>query len=83
MYNSTQIEELVITINYGKTLRLLRKSRNMSQFKLEAEAGLQFGTICRIEKGKVNPTKETLIKISKALALEIQEILELFGIKVS
>ena len=41
----------------------------MSQSELEIDTELSFGTISRIESGKINPTKETLMKVAKVLAL--------------
>lgn len=80
MKTTYSIEQIVVTYNYGEVLRQLRRSRRISQFKLEMAANLQFGTICRIERGKVNPTKETLIKIAIVLQLNSYEVLQLFGL---
>lgn len=46
------------------------------ELKIEASPG----SICRIEYGKVNPTKETLFAIAKALELSETETAYLFGI---
>lgn len=69
----------VLMSRYGLTVRQFRKSRNMSQMDLEIKTGLNFGVISRIEKSKINPTKETLFKIAIALNLNNAEIWELFG----
>lgn len=63
----------------GKYLRMYRKERHVSQMELELKAGLAFGSVCRIENGKINPTKETLIKIAKALEFKPEEVLNLLG----
>lgn len=52
----------------------------MSQLDLEIAIGAGQGSISRIENGQVNPTKETLNKISKILNLKPYEIHELFEI---
>lgn len=56
-------------LSLGRKIYVLREERKLSQSKLEVEAGLSFGTISRIENGVINPTKETIIKIAKALEL--------------
>jgi transcriptional regulator with XRE-family HTH domain len=45
----------------------------MSQFDLEMELEASPGSISRIENGKVNPTKETLVKITEILKLSDRE----------
>lgn len=40
------------------------------------------GRISKIENGRINPDKETIIDIAKALELETHEIASLFGIEV-
>ncbi len=62
-------------------IKQLRKSRHVSQLELESLAQLCFGTVSRIENGKVNPTKETLLKIVEGLKLNDDEAMKLFGIK--
>lgn len=57
----------------GRKLYAFREDRKLSQSRLEVEAGLSFGTISRIENGLVNPTKETLVKISEILKLDDSE----------
>lgn len=69
----------VLMSRYGLTVRQFRKSRNMSQMDLELKTGLNFGVISRIEKCRINPTKETLFRIAIALNLNPAEIWELFG----
>ncbi len=64
-------------------IKQFRKSRKVSQLELESLAQLCFGTVSRIENGKVNPTKETLLKIVQGLKLNNDEALQLFGIKFS
>jgi transcriptional regulator with XRE-family HTH domain len=70
------------SFKYGYIVRDLRKSRKMSQLDLEIRTGLAVGSISRIESEKINPTKETLIKISVALNLRKDEVLKLFCIDV-
>ena len=67
---------------YGIRLRQMRKERSISQLELELASGLTHGTISRIETGKINPTKETLYKISYTLDLCTEEVIKLFCIDV-
>lgn len=69
------------TFDMYKNLRKFREQRNISQFQLELIADIAHGTISRIEKGLTNPTKETLLKISKVLELTTEEYLILVGIE--
>ncbi len=48
--------------------------------ELELEIGASPGSMSRIESGQVNPTKETIINLSKLLELSETEIASLFSI---
>lgn len=60
-------------LTLGRKLYAFREDRKFSQSRLEVEAELSFGTISRIENGLINPTKETLYKVSNALNLNSSE----------
>jgi len=63
--------------NIQKTLRKLRESKGLSQEKLARLADVANNTIIKIEAGKnQNPTLDTLKKISKALEVSIDKIIE-------
>jgi len=64
----------------GVRLREYRLQRGLSQEKLELELGLASGHISRIESGRLNPTKETLIKIARILGLDGRQQALLFGV---
>jgi transcriptional regulator with XRE-family HTH domain len=63
----------------GTKIRNFRKRSGLSQLQLETELGASSGTISRIENGEVNPTKETIGKISKILKLSDWEFSYLVG----
>lgn len=63
----------------GKRLKFFRERAGMSQLQLENEIGASSGQISRIEKGIVNPTKETVIEIASSLKLMEKEIAYLIG----
>lgn len=66
----------------GKKIRYYRKRLNFSQMELELATNSAFGSISRIESGKINPTKETLSSISQSLKLKPSEIADLLGLKI-
>lgn len=66
----------------GQKIRRFRKRAALSQLSLELVIEASPGSLSRIESGKVNPTKETIVDIAKALKLETREIASLFGIEV-
>ncbi|MBN2100806.1 helix-turn-helix domain-containing protein [Candidatus Dojkabacteria bacterium] len=67
-------------ISIGEKIKAFRNDVGVSQLDLELAIGTSPGCISRIENGRVNPTKETIIDISKALKLETPQIASLFGI---
>lgn len=64
----------------GEKIRLFRTGRKMTQLDLELELDASPGTISRIESGKVNPTKETIDKLTKCLNLTYSEKIFLFDL---
>jgi len=62
--------------NITKTLRKLRVAKGLSQEKLARLADVANNTIIKIEAGKNrNPTLNTLKKISKALEVSVDELI--------
>lgn len=66
--------------NIGQKIKEFRISKGFTQQQLELEIGASYGHICRIEKGEINPTKETLLKIADTLSLRLEEKLQLFPV---
>ena len=61
---------------YLKNLSKFRKQRGWSQEKLAQEAEISYNTLIKIERGGIgNPRIETVIKLSKALEITIDELL--------
>jgi len=58
----------------GMRIRALRKEKNLSQQKLGLEALIEKSTIQRIERGLMNCTVKTLLKIANALDVEYIEL---------
>jgi transcriptional regulator with XRE-family HTH domain len=66
----------------GEKIKKYRTRSKLSQLDLELEINTSPGRISKIENGKINPDKETIIAISKALELKTPEIASLFGIEL-
>lgn len=61
---------------FAHWLRLLRKARGYSQQKLADIANVEQSTIKRIELVQLAPTLDLLISLSRALALEIRDLVD-------
>ncbi len=67
-------------LSIGEKIKFFRIRTGKSQLDLEFNTGMSPGCISRIENNLVNPTKETLFAISKALELTPDEQAHLLGI---
>lgn len=64
-------------IRLGMTIRKLREeTTSFSQDKLGLEVDLSENQIRRIEKGQTNPTVKSLLKIAKALKVDIRNLFQ-------
>lgn len=68
-------------LNIGDKIKNFRKRAGLTQLDLETEIDCATGSISRIEAGKVNPTKETLLQISKTLKLTEKELADLMEVR--
>ncbi len=66
----------------GQKIKRFRKRAGLSQLALELAIEASPGSLSRIENGKVNPTKETIIEIARVLKLKTSEIASLFGLEI-
>src|SRR6266498_133056 len=62
----------------GKRIQELRKARGLSQEKIAEKADISPTYLSRIECGRENPTLDMLIKLSRALEVEMWEMFD-FG----
>ena len=60
----------------AKNIKSLRLKQNISQAELAYRANLHCNYICRIENAKCNVSIETLVRLSKALSVEIEKIIK-------
>ncbi len=65
-----------ILINFGIHLRKIRIERGFSQEVLAAKAGLHRTYIGMLERGEKNITLNSMLKISRALKIEISMLVE-------
>lgn len=61
----------------GRTIRVLRESKGLSQEKLSAHAGITYQYLSAIENGKENFTIGILEGIANALAIEVLPLVEM------
>ncbi len=69
--------------NTGELIKKLRKARKISQFDLELAIDAGFGSLSKIERGLVQPSKQTLARIIRTLQLPPHEVIALYGIDLS
>lgn len=59
----------------GARLRRLRVASGMSLRQLGLMVGVHYNQLQRIEQGKVNPSIQTLYRISEGLGVDVSELL--------
>ncbi len=69
-----------MTIDLGKRIRYFRERAGLKQEDIELQAGFAQGLMSRIENNKINPSKETIRKITGVLKLNHRELDYLIGI---
>lgn len=73
IYNVENEEQNRALVRLGLTIRKIREeSTDFSQEKLALEVDLSENQIRRIEKGQTNPTVKSLLKIAKALKVDVK-----------
>lgn len=65
-----------VFLKLGYKIKFERSKNKISQFDLALKTNLTTRTISRIECGTIDPKLSTLIKISKALNLDVTELLD-------
>ncbi|WP_370896929.1 helix-turn-helix domain-containing protein [Chryseobacterium gossypii] len=61
-------------ILFGKNLRKLRESKEMSMQTLADTINIEYSQISRIERGLINTSIGTAYEIAKALEIDIKEL---------
>lgn len=60
-------------MDYGTRLRQMRKSKKFSMYRLHEITGLSQGHISELEKGKNQPTIETLQRLLTPMGISLSE----------
>lgn len=63
--------------SFGKAIRFLRDNANLSQVQVANKSGIHPTQISRLEKGKDNPTHQTLHRLADGLGVPCSWILTL------
>lgn len=66
-----------ILFQFGKRVRDLRKSINLSQVDLAEKCGFHRNYIGMIERGERNPSLVNIYKISRAFDMDLSEFLKI------
>ena len=66
-----------MSILYGDNIRAERARKNMSQLQLAEKSGLHYNTITRYEKNRVDIPIGNLMKIARALEVELDDLLKI------
>lgn len=69
-------ESQIFLKKLGTRISVLRKKQNLTKVQLAFEINSSESNIRRIEKGEVNLGAYTLLKIAKALNVEMKELFE-------
>lgn len=67
--------EILFIKSVGKKLREKRLSKKLSQAMLSYDANIPKSQIGRIERGEINTTIVTLLKICNALDIDFKELI--------
>ena len=70
-----EINEIELLKQLGENLRKTREGKKYTLLQIEAWSGIDKSDVSKIERGIINPTYTTLIKLSKALEEPLYKIL--------
>ncbi len=62
--------------NLGQNIRKIRLEKNMNQVQLAYACDFKKPNMQRIEAGNTNPTFKTLLRIAKALDVNVSDLLK-------
>jgi len=72
-----QIRNKELLVKFGKHLKQLRESKNLSQQELANLCDIEHSQISRIELGKINTTISTLFLIASKLNINVSDLVKL------
>jgi len=68
-------EETNYIKTFGENVRRIRLEKKWSMEYLANQANIELSQVYRIEKGKINPKLTTIITLSKALEVRIEDLI--------
>ena len=63
-------------VEFGKNLRRVRQSKGLSMENLAYDAEIEYRQLGRIERGEINTTIISLLKIAKVLNVDIKMLFD-------
>lgn len=75
-YPKTNLNNDELVDRLGQHIKSLRKDRNLTLVQLAHKSGVSRSLLSQIERGQANPTLGTLWNLSRALGLDMAEIVE-------
>ncbi len=70
------VGDKMILNTFGERIKYLREKQNLPQAKLAQATGIVREQISRIENGQINPTLDTVFKLSEALNITMTELFD-------
>ena len=70
-----------VLISFGSHLRSIRLNKNLSQVELAYKGGFDRNYIGMLERGERNPSLINLVRLSKALNIQLKDLLDFKTIK--
>ena len=61
---------------FGKNLRRIRKGKGFTMESVANEAEIEYRQLGRIERGEINTTIISLLRIANVLKIEVKELFE-------
>jgi len=71
-----EIEEQLFLYKFGSRLREIRLAKSLSQEMLANDANIPINQIGRIERAEISTSLTTIIKIAKALDIEVKALFD-------
>lgn len=68
------LDDKAFLIAFGKNLRLIRKTKGLTQEQLANELDVEISQISRIERGVINTSISNCNKISQVLKISLAEL---------
>jgi putative transcriptional regulator len=71
-----ELDKHIALKNFGQHIKLLRKSKGMTQIEVSSAMQRDQQSLQRVESGRVNPSLTYLIELAGALNIPVSELVE-------